>query len=86
MAIILMPTTMKVYSVMVAYKDPDDNMYPEHTGTLYSTAAAAQKAADKLIVEAPDWFDFFQKCCDYAHPYAFVEPLEILEWTIPVAT
>lgn len=74
-----MTTTMKVYSVMMSYKDPDDNVYPEHTGRVYATAAAAQKDADNLIADAPEWFAMFRTYDEIDHPYAFVEPLEVLE-------
>ena len=74
-----MAATLYVYSVMVAYKDPDDNVSPEHTGRLYATAAAAQKDADSLIAEAPDWFNTFRTYDEIDYPYAFVKPLEVLE-------
>jgi len=74
-----MPSSMKVYSLMVAYRDPDDNVYPEHSGRLYANADAAQKAADSLNAEAPSWFDYYRKGDEYDRPYAFVEPLEVLE-------
>lgn len=74
-----MTTNMKVYSLMVSYRDPDGNVYPEHSGVLYATADAAQKAADARNAEAPEWFDYYRNHDEYDHPYAFVEPLEVLE-------
>lgn len=69
---------MKVYSLMVAYSDPDDNVYLEHSGRVFVTMERAQTEADLLCANAPEWFTFRRDVCgEIDFPYATVKPIEL---------